>query len=82
MNDRIQEELNEFLEKVQEFNASICPHWLTPNSNFVGIKPGHNLDLLEILFDYRIDRTHLLFSEMPEELKDPSKPELKIIKGI
>lgn len=76
----IQEELNEFLGRVQEFSVGICPKWLTPNSHFAGIKPGHNLDLLEIGFDFRVDRTSLLLAETPDILQDPSKAQLKIMR--
>jgi len=48
----------------------------------LGVIPGHNLDLLKIAFDFRIDRIFLLRmkTEIPDELKDPSKAELKVIK--
>lgn len=75
-----EEELSEFVEKIEIFVATNCPSWLTSNSYFVGIKPGHNLDLLEISFDFRIDRTHMILSRTPEILKDPSKAALHVVK--
>lgn len=70
-----QEELNEFIRKLDEFSAKNCPKWLTPNSNFFGVEPGHNLDLLKIAFDYQISRTWLLTSkESRSFLADPSGP--------
>ena len=72
----IKKELDEFVNKIHAFAAQNCPSWLTPNSNFVGIRPGHNLDLLEISSDFLIDRYQILNSEIPQELKDPSKLEI------
>lgn len=76
----IQEELDEFIDKVQVFAAQNTPSWLTSNSNWVGIEPGHNLDLLKIGFDFVVDRTTLLWSETPNVLKDPSRADLGIVK--
>ncbi len=76
----IQKELDEFVGKIETFNANNAPSFLTPNSYFVGIVPGHNLDLLQISFDYRIDRSQILKAETPEILKDPSKVELTVIR--
>jgi hypothetical protein len=76
----IQEELNDFVDKVQAFASNNLPSWLTPNSTFVGIRPGHNLDLLEVSFDFRIERWALAKREIPQELKDPSKPDLSVLK--
>lgn len=79
------EELQTFIEKLNAFSIKNAPKFLTPNSHFMGIEPGHNLDLLEISFDYRIDRTWLLSQKESTfcrtTLKDPSgPPELEIIK--
>lgn len=73
-----QEELNELVSKLEECLAANCPSWLTPNSYFVGVIPGHNLDLLQIAFDLRIDRTHMLRAQTPQALRDPSKPQLEL----
>lgn len=82
MADRdLQKEINDFMEKVDQFNADNCPGWLTPNSYGVGVIPGHNLDLLQIWFDYKIDRSTILRSETPDFLKDPSKADLNVVKG-
>lgn len=74
----IQEELNEYISKLERFVSENSPLWLTPNSHFIGIRPGHNLDLLEISFDFRIDRSTIL--EAPDLFTDPSKTELRVIK--
>ena len=76
----LQEELNEFIRKMEEFSHNNCPSWLTPNSNYFGVEPGHNLDLLKIAFDYRIDRTFLLSKAGRDFLQDPEKPQLGIVK--
>ena len=75
-----EEELRRFMYSVERYASSICPYWLTPNSTGVGIEPGHNLDLLKVWFDFTVSRTDLLRSETPTILKDPSEPELRVIK--
>lgn len=75
----IQEELNAFVEKILRVSYEECPSFLAPNSNFMGIIPGHNLDLLQISFDFRVDRTTLLLSETPNTLKDPLLPDLRLL---
>jgi hypothetical protein len=75
-----EDDLNEFKSKLERYSTEICPNWLTPNSTTVSIIPGHNLDLLQVSFDYRVDRTGLLISETPEELKDMSKPEFHVVR--
>lgn len=76
----IEEELDAFVEKLSTFSAENCPSFLTPNSNFMGIIPGHNLDLIQIAFDFRVDRMRMLLSETPNALKDPSKADLNLLK--
>ena len=75
----IEDELNDLLAKLNRTIALNCPSFLTPCGYFVGISPGNNLDVLQISFDFRIDRTTVLKSETPDYLKDPSKPDLKIL---
>lgn len=70
------------MDKVQAFAGCNLPSWLAPNSCFVGIRPGHNLDLLEVSFDFRIDRTTMLLSDVPDVLKDPTKADLKIVDDL
>lgn len=70
------EELQLFIEKIEAFSAKNCPNWLCPNSIFFGVEPGHNLDLLKISLDYRIDRLFLLSLGVDDFLKDPSALEL------
>lgn len=71
-----QEELSEFIGKLDRFSSENCPKFITPNSNWFGVEPGHNLDLLKIAFDYRVDRTFLLRTDFT----DPSKPRLEVVK--
>lgn len=79
MKKKLEEELDELVGKMEAFISVNSPGWLTPNSTSVGIRPGHNLDLLQISFDFRVDRSEILKSETPDVLKDPSKPDLKVI---
>ncbi len=74
------EELNKYVGEIEAVVNRCCPSFLTPNSSFVSVVPGHNLDLLQITFDLRIDRTSMFLSETPIELQDVSKPELKVLK--
>jgi hypothetical protein len=75
------EQLQGFLRALEAFSNANCPSWLTPNSNYLGVMPGHNLDLVQIAFDYRIDRTWLLSQDEKSFLKDPSgPPELEVVK--
>jgi hypothetical protein len=76
----LHEELKIFVQSIDLFINQNCPRFLTPNSNFLGIIPGHNLDLLQISFDFKVDRQQLLGATIPNELKDPSKTELTVIK--
>ena len=76
-----QEDLNELMGRMETCLNEHCPKWLTPNSTYVGIMPGHSLDLLQIAFDLKVDRTHMLLSETPVFLKDPSKPDLNLVRG-
>ena len=77
----MEEELNEFIARFEECISKYCPKWITPNSNFVAIEPGHNLDLLKISFDFRVNRMEFLTRDTPQFLKDISKADLSIIKG-
>ena len=76
----VQGELNEFIGKLEELARSNCPSWLQSNSYSVGVMPGHNLDLLQISFDFRIERAAILAMDCPEILKDPSNTVLTVIK--
>lgn len=76
----VQDELNEFIEKLGAFSIQHAPSWLKSNSYHVGILPGHNLDLLQIAFDFKVDRIYLLLSDTPDVLKDPSKGDLSLVK--
>lgn len=76
----IEEELSEFLEAFRVVSIEKCPSFLTSNSHFLGIVPGHNLDLLQISFDFKVDRWSLLKKNIPDILKDPSKAELTLLK--
>lgn len=78
-----EEEISAYIQRIERTVHEDCPAWLTPNSNWFGIMPGHNLDLLQIAFDFKINRSHVLKSSpdgVPAYLTDPSKPELKVIK--
>ncbi len=76
----VKEQLDKFISSIQAFNEANCPSFLCPNSYFVSIVPGHNLDLLQVSFDFRVDRTFMLLSETPEELKDMSEPDLRVVR--
>lgn len=76
----LDDELIEFMAKLEKFSIENCPSWLTPNSYYSGIIPGHNLDLMQISFDYKVDRSAIMKFEIPDSLKDPSKPELTVVK--
>ncbi len=76
-----EEDLKDFVYKIEEFIHFHYPKWLTPNSTSVGVLPGHNLDLMQISFDFRIDRTDLLLSDTPDVLKDFSKADLQLHQG-
>lgn len=80
MKRNLEEELSEFVKRIQDISSEHCPDWLTSNSYSVGIMPGHNLDLLQISLDYRVNRTEFLKTEVPDILKDPSKPDLRAVK--
>lgn len=76
-----QEELDEFLSKLQEFTNKNAPSFLTLTSYTVGVMPGSNLDILQVTLDLRIDRIAVLLSKQPIELIDPSGPPmLKVLK--
>lgn len=79
MSKNLSDELSDYVARMEAFSGQNSPSFLTPNSTFVAVVPGHNLDLLQITFDYRIDRTMMLRSEIPDALKDISKPDLKVI---
>lgn len=74
-----EKELDEFVNKLNDFSIANCPSFIESNSFFVGIIPGHNLDLLQISFDFRITRSMLLKAKTPDILKDISKPNLKVL---
>lgn len=79
-NEQMQEDISELLTRIDSVIAESCPAWLTPNSHFVSLVPGHNLDLLQVAFDFRVDRTSFLLSETPDFLKDPMKADLGVVK--
>lgn len=76
----VQDALSVFLGEINDLCHNKCPNFLTPNSHFMGVRPGHNLDLFEISFDFRIDRTSILTMDTPDVLKDPSVADLKVLK--
>lgn len=78
----LHEELIQFRDKIQVFVSQNCPGFLTPNSTFMGISPGNNLDVLQIGFDFRVERLAILKMEVPPELEDPSKANLKVVKDV
>lgn len=80
MNKGVEDELSDFLSKLNDFAQDNAPSWLASNSYFMGVMPGHHLDLLQISFDFKIDRAHVLKHGEAGFLADPSKPELKVIK--
>lgn len=75
-----EEEINAYIERIERAAHENCPSWLTLNSNWFGIMPGHNLDLLQIAFDFKVDRAHLLKNGSPQSLLDPEKGRLTVIK--
>ncbi len=75
-----EEEISAYIARIERTVNEACPSWLTHNSNWFGIMPGHNLDLLQIAFDFKVDRSHLLKNGSPESLMDPEKANLRIIK--
>lgn len=77
----LQKELDELVERMEIYINCNCPSWLTPNSTFMGIEPGHNLDVLKIAFDFRINRSEFLRREVPQVLKDPSLADLTLVRG-
>ncbi len=78
--EQMQEDLSEFLTHMVEASVRFCPSWLSANSYFMSIVPGHNLDLFQMSFDFRIDRTTILYTDTPDILKDPSKANLGVVK--
>ncbi len=76
----IGEELGEFALKMEEDAMCGAPSFLTLIDRTVSIVPGSNLDMVHISFNFRLDRTTVLMSEIPEELKDPSRTVLEVVK--
>lgn len=75
-------ELYQFMDKLQAFLAKESPSFLTFCNYSMGIIPGGSLDVLQVLLDFRVNRIELLNLELPPELKDPSKADLKIVNDL
>lgn len=76
----LSDQLAEFMDKLDKFSMENCPPFLTPNSYCMSVVPGHNLDVMQVSFDFKIDRLAVLMSKEKNFLVDPSKPELEIVK--